>query len=416
MLLNRCSGMPLFMPTVYTISMIRAKNVASATISRNLQAIMHLYAWAEIGRFDLEKRFSRGEFLNISEMDSLTEALGNRFDHYCKIHSARESDLEALARPRVSSLEKYRLRSRDNASSVDVATKAVRLRYARGYLDWLAGYHLRGNLHDSKKYAVLEGDRRFMAEAIAARVPTVGDKNFLGQRVGLKIEDQIRLEEIIDPASSENPWTNQDARLRNSLIVRLLLKLGVRVGELLSIRVEDINFQENKLLVPRRPDDKDDSRNNEPNAKTIDRYLPFDEKLRKLLFVYISTVRNKNKRARKHKFLLVELHDGKPLSKSAVTKMFHKLRKHPDLPDDLTTHVLRHTWNERFSELMDKNRVPEEREMQMRSELMGWKKGSRTAATYLRRYIQRKATEASLLLQQPNKINRKDNEEEDVPF
>jgi integrase len=83
-----------------------------------------------------------------------------------------------------------------------------------------------------------------------------------------------------------------------------------------------------------------------------------------------------------------------------LNKVFVVLRrKCPDLPDDLAPHVCRHTWNDKFSEDMDKAKVSEETEKKMRSRLMGWSETSGTAATYTRRHVQRKAREASLALQ-----------------
>jgi len=65
-------------------------------------------------------------------------------------------------------------------------------------------------------------------------------------------------------------------------------------------------------------------------------------------------------------------------------------------------HGLRHTWNNDFSEHMDKMLnppSPEEQEAR-RSELQGWKKGTKTAASYTERFNNGKAMEAGLQLQE----------------
>jgi len=54
--------------------MRRSTGVASATIAQDQRAIMHLYTWAELEGIDIEGRFSKGEFLSLQEIDSLTEA------------------------------------------------------------------------------------------------------------------------------------------------------------------------------------------------------------------------------------------------------------------------------------------------------------------------------------------------------
>ena len=67
----------------------------------------------------------------------------------------------------------------------------------------------------------------------------------------------------------------------------------------------------------------------------------------------------------------------------------------------LTGHKLRHTWNRKFSERMDSlDKVPsEEKQEQMRSFLMGWKPGSKTASHYNKRYIADQAKIAAMSLQ-----------------
>lgn len=85
---------------------------------------------------------------------------------------------------------------------------------------------------------------------------------------------------------------------------------------------------------------------------------------------------------------------------ATVGKLFKELRERcPSLPEGLTGHVLRHTWNDAFSKKMDEGGVTPENERQARSYLMGWSPTSETAAVYTRRYVRNKAKEVSLGLQ-----------------
>jgi integrase len=84
-----------------------------------------------------------------------------------------------------------------------------------------------------------------------------------------------------------------------------------------------------------------------------------------------------------------------------LAKILTKIqRAEPSLLASLTAHVLRHTNNDNFSELMDNSKASEAAEEKQRSYVMGWKEGSGTAATYTRRHTEKKAREASLKLQQ----------------
>jgi integrase len=123
-----------------------------------------------------------------------------------------------------------------------------------------------------------------------------------------------------------------------------------------------------------------------------------------MLQSYIVEVRRKGVSPRgDHMFLWVASNGGLPLSIASLNKVWLTLRKRvPQLPKDISSHVLRHTWNDHFSAALDRNRtvpptlVEENNEKKVRSYLMGWNENSGTAATYTRRHIQKKAAEASL--------------------
>jgi integrase len=215
--------------------------------------------------------------------------------------------------------------------------------------------------------------------------------------------------EVVQPGSKENPWKGVHAKERNALIVKWLLTLGIRRGELLGVRVSDIDFQANEVLIARRADDPDDPRANEPNTKTRDRLLSLDEELAVLTRRYVTGERRRIEGARRHDCLFVANGTGAPLSLSGLNKIFVVLRtKCPGLPDELSPHVFRHTWNDEFSDVMDRQKVSEETEKKMRARLMGWSETSGTAAVYTRRHTARKAKAASLALQSKLKPRSKD--------
>lgn len=121
--------------------------------------------------------------------------------------------------------------------------------------------------------------------------------------------------------------------------------------------------------------------------------------LLKLTLDYIVHTRNTVKGARKNEFLFVSTRSGFPLSLGAVNKIFSEIESaFPKDFSSLTPHVLRHTWNESFSDQCDASGVDKETEIEARKYAMGWKDGA-TAASYLRRYIARVTNEKSLAMQ-----------------
>jgi len=98
------------------------------------------------------------------------------------------------------------------------------------------------------------------------------------------------------------------------------------------------------------------------------------------------------------------------MSHEAVEKVFTTLRKEfPELPNNLSSHILRHTWNDNYSVQMDKNRVNATDEIRTRSYLMGWSQTSGTAVRYTQRSTRSRAAEHSRAMQKKVVGKRKSN-------
>jgi hypothetical protein len=180
---------------------------------------------------------------------------------------------------------------------------------------------------------------------------------------------------------------------------------------LLGLKARDLKGP--SLLVLRHPDDQEDPRKNQPNAKTRDRKLPVNPGLQAMWLDYVSLVRSKFPLARRHPLLIVNHRDGLPLSFSGLANIFEDLGMVDGLQQCLTPHHMRRAWNGEFSRLADERGLSEAREMQFRAELMGWNPGSPhpTAEKYLRRHTKRKAQEISLQLQEEMMHPREDDHE-----
>ena len=394
----RSTGLPLFEPTLYALTELRARNRSTSTIHQALRGVMVLHLVLDRLGVDLDARFSEGRLLTQGEVEEVARQ--------CRVtlEAATEDALQDRSPPvaKAVSLEKARMRSvgATAAHEVNAATAAIRLRYIRDYIRWRATDLLLRWGPKHELYSDMKTAAEAVSRALDQRIPTTSGRNTLTRREGVSAEALTRMVAVIEPASPDNPWSGDHVRERNALIVRWLLSLGVRRGELLGLRISDINFQANEVLIARRADDPADPRKLQPNSKTNDRLLPLDNDLAVLTHRYITGRRRAIKGARRHEYLIVANGSGAPMTLAALNKVFVALRrKCPDLPEQLTPHVLRHTWNDNFSEVMDKQQVSEEAERKMRSRLMGWSETSNTAATYTRRHVQRKARDASLELQ-----------------
>lgn len=386
----------MFNPTVFALTEVRGRNLASNTIGNVLRSVMACYLFLDARGIDLDARLTTGELLSLGEVEDLARLCRWPLTELAALPSASEG-----AASKVVSLEKVRMGAQKvSPAEVDPDVSASRLRYIRMYLQWLAGERLSRHGLDPSVAARLGDTSRRVATAIDARIQHKSGRDALAEREGASDEAVAELLRVIDPHSPDNPWRDQHTRYRNALLVHWLLYLGPRIGEALGVRVSDIVAYRKEVTIHRRADDPDDPRRNQPQTKTRGRVLPLSETLLAETQAYILNHRSALPLAKLHPFLFVASRSGQPMSQAAVGKMFTELRaKCPSLPKTLTPHVLRFTWNDAFSKKMEETGVPPEKEEPARIYLMGWSPTSKMAAVYTRRYVRNKAKEASLALQ-----------------
>ncbi|MDA8258994.1 MAG: tyrosine-type recombinase/integrase [Betaproteobacteria bacterium] len=387
----------MFAPAVFALTEVRGKNLAANTIGNVLRAVMAFQLFLDARSIDLDARLGTGNVLSLGEAEDLARL--------CRLPLADLAGLScaggAVAAAKVSSLEQARMKAQtDSPPQVDPGVTATRLHYIRAYIAWLARERLSRHGLDPAVAARLRDSAQLVSDALESRIPRKSSRASLEQREGLSDEDVAELLRVTDPHSPENPWRDQHTRYRNALLVRWLLRLGLRIGEALGVRNSDIVAYRGEVTIHRRADDPDDPRRNQPQTKTRARVLPLDAELLAQTQAYILNHRRGLPEAKKHPFLFVASRTGRPMSVAAAEKVFRELRKAcPSLPKWLSPHVLRHTWNDQFSELMDARGVSPENESQGRIYWMGWSPNSDMAAAYTRRHVRNKAREVSLELQ-----------------
>ncbi|CAE6708587.1 Tyrosine recombinase XerC [Paraburkholderia nemoris] len=392
--LSRPGGLPVHEVTLY-LAKYRKRGRAANTIHGVSTALALLYR--ELGKagIDLLERFRKGEFLTVPELNRIADAA----QYWVSDLSYEDADSRGSAN--IIDIKRIRMRRNaavEDATAVIAATQANRIRYIADFLNFLSTYigatlsaALRQNLALESAHAL---------QAFRAQVPQVSKRAKLGAREGLSREDQDRLLKVIRLDSPDNPWERGYVRYRNLLIVVLLLATGMRRGELLGIQLEDLDPRQPKLRIIRRADAGEDPRRIQPNTKTRDREVELRPNIMRAVWTYIRHHRKKIKAARKHPQLIVA-DDGQPLSLASIDKIFAQLRAAcPGLPVRLTSHVMRHTWNERFSEEAGLMGLTDAVEEKARNEQQGWADDSKSASTYTRRHTNRIGREISLKIQE----------------
>lgn len=404
LLLSKETGMPLWDATLFILTTLRATNLAANTLEQAARAVMVAHQIFSYLSIDLNDRMLKGRLLSLGEIEALVKFAALRQEELDSLLETQTTETKAAQVVSFKKMAKHAVSKMPKV--VNSETKTIRLIYIRNYIDWLvSGRRLKLDVNH-KHYEALNEAARVVVGSINARMPEHDYKS--SSRQGVSPEVRARILEVIKPDSPDNPWKNEHVRARNQLIFLWLLFLGIRNGELLSIYAQDVNIRSGEVVVVRRPDNPEEVRQNAPLVKTRGRLLALGPELSELTRAYLIGLRSKIKGARRHPYLFVATGTGAPLSKSALNKLFRELRAQvPGLPDDLSPHVLRHTWNDDFSALMDEHGVPPEEEEKMRRQAMGWSPNSKMAATYTKRHVQRKSNEASLAMQAETFISKK---------
>jgi integrase len=397
-LIKALNGMPVFDASVYATTVVRPKSGSSATIDQALRGVQFLLSYTDMRGIDLRSRFRTGHFLELHELDDLV-----RMAHKPMAEIGKFERAKSVASPRTKSEETlHRVLRRgsklNGAVRVSISTVSIRLHYVRAYLEWL-GYSVAGQISTTieQKRHYLEALKECLAR-LRARTPFARSQS---DRRGLSGAQKEALIDIIGPTSESNPWRGDFVRDRNRLLVIWGLGTGLRRGELLGIRIRAIDFRRNMVSILRRPDDKLDPRKYQPNTKTRERKIGISDELAFLTHQHLVQFRSKIKGAQKHDFLFVAERSGSPLSLAGLSKIFRSIReKNPSVGETLSSHVLRHTWNEDFSEMTDQAGMSAEDERRARVHSMGWSETSNTADHYLKRRTVRQATEVSVRVQQ----------------
>lgn len=370
------SGMPLFYPALYVTVHLRGRSLALNTIQNALDAVKALYAWQGYYGHDIESSFSRGELLQAHD-----------------VHSLRDFMQRPLSRDNGGKIAT----TSGRPAAVSTSNQYARMSVIADYLGFLAGQLQEPFTHGS------EDTQRMVAQINANRPRKSTRSN--GDRDEKHLDDVLldALEDALKPGSGNNPAHEYAVQVRNALMFSILRVAGLRRGELLNLKVEDIDFAKNTLKVVRRADSNDDARAYQPVAKTRERTFPLLPELVDKIRGYVLGQRNKVPGAKKHGYLFVThksgTSQGRPLSNAAFGKFMGELRHVIEGCNGIHAHSLRHHWNYSFSAICKGANMSPEREEKIRSYLMGWSETSGTAATYNLRHIKEQAGKAVLELQ-----------------
>lgn len=389
-LIDELTRTPHYASNLFITTQVRNASLSYAAMVAAAGHLTILYRFFAVRNIDWATRCTSGVFLHQHEADALRDFMSYRFREWehCNIEQEMFTVEELLA----------------SHGTVHKDVLYSRMTTASRYLLWLGRRHFD---HLNPEPEALKQ----LAEQIKALRPSHRGRNQELKDRSLDERESVSLERYITVGAAENPFA-LSVQVRNRLMVTIETELGIRGGELLNIRVSDCNFANNTLLIARRPDQKDDSRQYQPLVKTRERRLPVSSELMADIHDYVLGARRAVRNAGRCPYLFVTHKSGpsvgQALSLSAYQKMWDVLQSSVPELRAVTGHRLRHSWNHAFSVEMDalpNPPSPGEQE-QIRSRWMGWREGSGTASRYNKRFVQAKADEAGLMLQRTSRSRK----------
>lgn len=382
-------GVPELFSSLYITARYRRRSVSSQQAVLN--AINVLLGHVKRHGIELTERFKVGEFLGPGECESLLGSFEVKYGRATR----RQAKLVALQRVKKGHL--YAPKSARNA------TQYSRLSYAGKYLRWL------GNILGSGPLSVRRGDIEAMYANICEIRPPSSNGQEKDEEDAFTEEDDSLLAELLELGSARNPF-RPSVQLRNLLLIELMRLLGKRKGEVLNIRLRDIDTALGQIDIVRRPNDKNDPRLNQPRVKTRQHTVPVGPNLLRLIEMYLS-VRREVPGALKSPYLLVTHKpgptQGSPMTIAGVNKVFETIRQAEPRLSHLHPHLLRTYFSNSTARMQRKSRRVQpdgsrgpEVDRQVRNFLAGRSPESGVDSVYTKAALSESAREVSLMFQE----------------
>lgn len=195
------------------------------------------------------------------------------------------------------------------------------------------------DLSDYIKY--LE-DNKFAAATVSRNVASLkAFYHFMLQEgmVREDISDQLKAPKIEKKAPEimspdevvrllEQPSGDTPKEIRDKAMLELLYATGIRVTELITLRVSDVNMQMGVILC---------------RDRNKERIIPFGAAARNALSRYLGSTRNAMLENKNSDILFANC-SGQPMSRQGFWKLIKYYAKKADIQADITPHTLRHSF------------------------------------------------------------------------
>ena len=147
-------------------------------------------------------------------------------------------------------------------------------------------------------------------------------------KIGRKLPDTLSIEEIDKIINTIEPKNNLDHR--NKTIIELLYSCGLRVSELINLRLSDLFFKENFIKVTGKGNKQ--------------RFVPIGKNTQKIVSTYIDSQRSLNKISPVYSDIIFLNRYGRKLTRAMIFTVVKKTVEKAKIKKNISPHTFRHSF------------------------------------------------------------------------
>ncbi|WP_439852494.1 tyrosine-type recombinase/integrase [Pseudomonas syringae] len=356
---------------------LQRRDLSPNTLTRNLRELAVFYAWLESLNIDFPARIDGDRIFTEAE---LAGSLCERLRLTVKVEPGQAGVAAIVQGVKVA---------------VSPLTFRLRLITVRQFIGWCFRFKMAKLASDDPVFVRIQAHKEHVDQILRDQEISNPPQNKLVTK-GLRDHEVVALVWCVDFRNPDAYGLNEHVRFRNFIIVMIMLTFGLRPAEVLTLRVDDVEFGSvTALRVFRRVADPDDTRSPRPSVKRNGRDIEMQvPTIINLIEEYIEVHREKvmERFGKDHNYLIVS-DEGAPLHGNSISNYFQIIRGRfrDQLPSSLTPKSLRHTYSSRTERDMAERGVPEDERKQVLAYLRG-DSSTRSQEVYISGEIVRQAT------------------------
>ena len=190
-------------------------------------------------------------------------------------------------------------------------------------------YSISNSINPTSQSRIISGLRSFFEYLIFEKYIKINPLSLIeSPRISRKLPDTLTIKEIDLLISNINISTNEGER--NTALIETLYGCGLRVSELISLKISDLFFNEGFIKVTGKGNKQ--------------RLVPISDLNKRVIKSYMDNSRKKLKIEEKSKDILFLNRRGKSLSRAMIFTIIKRLAKLSDIKKNISPHTFRHSF------------------------------------------------------------------------